>query len=267
MRAPVRGRDEIAALGHSFNEMTARLEAAALRQQEVDQMRRDLIAWVGHDLRTPLASVRAIVEALADGLVEEPAKVERYLRTAQRDIHALSLLVEDLFEMSQLETGQLPLSPSPNSLTDLISDTLESFTAQAARHGVRLEGSVAPGIDPLWLDAQKIGRVLNNLVGNALRHTPPGGAVEIRAQAAGDEVMVEVSDTGEGILPEDLPRVFEQFYRGEKSRSRATGGAGLGLAIARRIVEAHGGRIEVQSEPGAGTQMRFFLPLRRSPLP
>lgn len=262
VRVPVRGRDEMAALAHSFNEMAVQLERAAQQQRDAEQMRRDLIAWVGHDLRTPLASIRAIVEALADGMVEEPAEVERYLRTAQRDIRALSLLIDDLFEMAQLDAGGLPLERQPIPIADLLSDTLESFSALARQRGVTLHGEALPPGALVVVDAQKIGRVLSNLVSNALRHTPAGGSVELRATPHEvGYIAVEVRDTGSGISPTDLPHVFEQFYRGEKSRSRTTGGAGLGLAIARRIIEAHGGAIRAESSPGEGTRLWFTLPM------
>ena len=259
-RVPVKGRDEMAALARAFNEMASQLETAARKQQELDKLRRDLVAWVGHDLRTPLASIRAIVEALADGVVEDPQAVTRYLEAAQRDIRALSALIDDLFEMAQLDAGGIPLERQPSSLVDLLSDTLESFTAMAAQRGVNLRGEAAAEIDPVYMDTQKIGRVLSNLLSNALRHTPAGGAVSVRAFAEGEEALIVVSDTGEGIHPDDTPHIFEQFYRGEKSRSRATGGSGLGLAIAKRIVEAHDGRIRAQSELQRGTIITVTLP-------
>jgi signal transduction histidine kinase len=262
VRVPVTGRDEMADLARTFNNMAAQLEAAARKQRELDILRRDLVAWIGHDLRTPLASIRVILEALADGVVDDPAAVERYLQTAQHHIRSLSLLIDDLFDMAQLDAGGLPLERHPNSLSDLISDTLESFSALAARQGTKLEGSVAPDVDPVFMDAQKIGRVLTNLVSNAMRHTPAGGRVEVRALPTGEGgARVEVRDTGEGISPQDLPHIFEQFYRGEKSRSRDTGGSGLGLAIAKGIVEAHGGRISVESVPGEGAHFLFTLPV------
>ncbi|HSJ59234.1 MAG TPA: HAMP domain-containing sensor histidine kinase [Anaerolineae bacterium] len=263
VRVPVQGKDEMANLARTFNRMVAELEAAARKQDELDTLRRNLIASVGHDLRTPLASIRAIVEALADGVVDDPEVEARYLGTARREIQALSLLIDDLFELAQIEAGGLSLELGANSLSDLISDTIESFSELAARQGVELAGSVEPGVDPVRLDARQIGRVLSNLVGNAVRHTPPGGCVEIRATALDGAVRVDVSDTGEGIEPADLPHIFERFYRGEKSRSRATGGAGLGLAIARGLVEAHGGAIGVQSTPGGGTVFHFALPKRK----
>ncbi|MFC2030924.1 sensor histidine kinase [Chloroflexota bacterium] len=262
VRVPVTGNDEMAALARSFNEMAAQLEAAEKRQRELDTLRRNLIAWVGHDLRTPLASIRAIVEALADGVVEDDSTVERYLGTARREIRSLSLLIDDLFELAQLEAGGLRLELAPNSLSDLVSDTIESFTELANREGVRLEGCAAPGVDPVYMDAKQIGRVLANLVGNALRHTPNGGTVQLQATKIPEGVLVETQDTGMGITPEDLPRVFDRFYRGEKSRNRSTGGAGLGLAIAKGIVEAHEGQISVESIAEQGTRFFFVLPTR-----
>ena len=258
-RVPVSGSDEIAALAETFNHMAARLQETALKQRELDALRRELVAWAGHDLRTPLASIRAIVEALADGMVEDAETRQRYLNTARRDIQNLSVLIDDLFEMAQLDAGGLKLERMPSSMTDLISDTLESFSELAAQAGVHLEGSVSQGIDPVLMDVQRIGRVLNNLVDNALRHTPAGGTVSITTSRSEDGVRVEVADSGEGIAPEVLPHVFDRFYRGDQSRSRATGGAGLGLAIARGIVEAHGGQIGVQSVPGNGSRFYFTL--------
>ncbi|MGD9092307.1 MAG: HAMP domain-containing sensor histidine kinase [Anaerolineales bacterium] len=261
VRVPIEGRDEMAQLARTFNQMAAQLQEAAQKQAELESLRRDLIAWVGHDLQTPLASVQAIVEALADGIIEDPDTTQRYLRTAKKDIRALSSLIDDLFQMAQLDAGGLPLDRGDNSLTDLISDTLESFRELSSRQEVRLEGDVAAGIDPLYMDAGRIGRVLNNLVGNAIRHAPAGGIVHVRALNLTDRVMVEVIDNGGGIPVQDLPHVFERFYRGEKSRSRSTGGSGLGLAIAKGVVEAHGGEIGVESGPG---RTRFYFVLPRS---
>ena len=259
VRVPISGRDEVAALANTFNQMASQLEAADKKQHELEQMRADLIAWVSHDLQTPLTSIRAIIEALEDGVVDEPDMVKRYLHTAQRDVRSLSVLIDDLFQMAQLDTGGIPLDRAESSLSDLISDTLESFSELALRQKVKLKGSAEPNVDPIIMDTQRIGRVLNNLIGNALRHTPGEGRVEVRAVRTTSGVEVSVSDTGEGIRAEDIPHVFESFYRGEKSRSRATGGAGLGLAISRGIVQAHGGEIRVHSEKG-GSQFTFTLP-------
>lgn len=258
-RVSVSGRDEVATLAESFNKMASQLQEMDKKQRELERLRTDLIAWVSHDLQTPLASIRAILEALYDGVVDEPETVKRYLNTAQRDVSSLSALIDDLFEMAQLDAGGIPLEKADSSLADLISDTLESFSEIASRHNIRLEGSVEADVDPVFMDTQRIGRVLNNLISNALRHTSEGGQIGVRARRAGSSVEVTVCDSGEGIRAEDIPNIFESFYRGEKSRNRATGGAGLGLAIARGIVHAHRGDIRVESQPG-DTRFIFTLP-------
>ena len=260
-RVPVTGRDEVAALSTTFNQMAEQLQAADQKQRELEALRRDLIAWVGHDLQTPLTSMRAILEALSDGVVDEPEMVKRYLLTAQRDVMSLSALIDDLFQMSQLDTGGFPLHRARSSLSDLVSDTLESFSYLAKQQEITLEGQVESDVDPVTMDTQAIGRVFNNLISNALRHTPAQGRVSVWVRRAGAGVEVTVSDTGEGIRAQDIPHIFERFYRGDASRSRNRGtGAGLGLAIARGIVQAHGGDIRVQSELGKGTQFTFHLP-------
>jgi signal transduction histidine kinase len=259
-RVPVQGRDEVSALAVTFNQMAEQLQTADQKQRELEGLRRDLIAWVSHDLQTPLTSMRAILEALSDGIVDDPETVKRYLNTAQRDVRSLSALIDDLFQMAQLDAGGFPLHRAPASLGDLVSDTLESFTELAKQQGITLEGQVESDVDPVFMDTQAIGRVLNNLISNALRHTPPEGRVSVWVRRTGLRVEVTVSDTGEGIRAEDTPHIFERFYRGEKSRNRETGGAGLGLAIARGIVRAHGGDIRVESKVGKGTQFTFHIP-------
>ena len=261
-RVPVTGLDEVAALSTTFNQMAEQLQIADQKQRELESLRRDLIAWVGHDLQTPLASMRAILEALSDGVVDEPDMVKRYLLTAQRDVMSLSALIDDLFQMSQLDAGGFPLQRAPASLSDLVSDTLESFSQLAKQREITLEGQVESDVDPVLMDTQAIGRVFNNLISNALRHTPSQGRVSVWGRRGRSGVDVTVSDTGEGIRAQDIPHIFERFYRGDASRSRnrGTSGAGLGLAIARGIVEAHGGDIQVQSEPDKGTQFTFHLP-------
>jgi signal transduction histidine kinase len=259
-RVPVAGRDELSSLALTFNQMAKQLQTADRKQRELEGLRRDLVAWASHDLQTPLTSMRAILEALADGVVDEPEMVRRYLNTAQKDVMSLSALIDDLFQMSQLDAGGFPLNRAKSSLGDLVSDTLESFSELAYRKSVRLEGRVDGDVDPVQMDTQAIGRVLNNLIGNALRHTTAGGEIMVHARRTGSGVEVSVRDSGEGIRTEDLPHIFERFYRGEKSRNRGTGGAGLGLAIARGIVRAHGGDIRVESDIGKGTAFTFTIP-------
>lgn len=260
-RVPVTGRDEVASLSRTFNQMAEQLQAADQKQRQLDSLRRDLITWASHDLQTPLTSMRAILEALSDGVVDEPEMVKRYLMTAQRDVMSLSALIDDLFQMSQLDAGGFPLHLAQSSLSDLVSDTLESFSQLAKQDEITLEGSVDSDVDPVLMDTQAIGRVFNNLISNALRHTPGQGRISVWVRRTGSGVEVTVSDTGEGIRAQDLPHIFERFYRGDASRSRNRGsGAGLGLAIARGIVRAHGGDIRVESELGKGTQFTFQIP-------
>nr|WP_290669840.1 HAMP domain-containing sensor histidine kinase [Ardenticatena sp.] len=254
------GRDEVAQLAQAFNHMAARLATAERARYEAETLRRNLLAWVGHDLRTPLASLRAILDALADDVVPDPAERARYLHIARRDVAGLAALVEDLFEMAQLDAGGVPLDMAWGSLADILSDTLESARLLGARRDIHVEGYATPDLDPVWMDALKVARVLQNIVANALRHTPPGGTVRITAERDGTLAVVSVCDTGEGIASDDLPHVFDQFYRGDPARRRSTGGAGLGLAIARAIVEAHGGTITIESTPGEGTCVTFTLP-------
>ncbi len=267
-RVDIMGKDELSSLAATFNRMAMRLEEADAQKRMLEQTRRDLVAWVSHDLRTPLASIRVMLEALADGVVSDPATVDRYLHNAQGEIQHLSRLIDDLFELAQLDAGRVKLDKEAASLRDLISDTLESMHAQAERGSVTLTGQVDDGVDVVIMAPDKIQRVLDNLIGNALHHTPPGGSVSVQAKPTMDGIRVEISDTGEGISPEDLPHVFESFYRGEKSRARdeqGTRGAGLGLAIAKGLVEAHGGRIWTRSDPGHGATFAFTLPTRFQP--
>lgn len=254
------GRDESADLGRSFNQLAILVEQATRQQRELESLRRELIAWVGHDLRTPLASVRAIIAALADGVVEDPITAQRYLRTAQRDMDAVADVVDSLFEMSQINTGGMKLERQPGDLGDLITAATRHFAEIAAAKNIHLETALLPGIDPVTMDAARIARVLAALLDNALRHTPDGGKVTVRAYPVPDGVAVDVTDTGEGIAEDDLPRIFDPFYRDERSRRGGPARAGLGLAIARGIIEAHGGRITVQSTPGKGTTAAFRIP-------
>jgi signal transduction histidine kinase len=258
-RVPVASRDEVGELADAFNRMAAQLGEAARERAAAESARRALIAAVSHDLRTPLASIRAMIEAITDGVVADQETIDRYLRTTQGEVDRLTELIDDLFELSQIDAGALRLQVEAGSLHDLISDTLHSFAARADRAGVRLVGRVDPSLPPVTLDPARVQRVLDNLVGNALRHTPSGGEVELSALERDAEVEVTVRDTGDGIAPDELPRVFDSFFRGERSRSRSAG-AGLGLTIARGLISAHGGRIWAESTPGVGTTFHFTLP-------
>jgi signal transduction histidine kinase len=252
--------DELSDVAEAFNKMADELKKSFARQKRLEQDRRDLIAAVSHDLRTPLTSIRAMIEALADGVVTDPATVQRYYTTIQSQIKNLSGLINDLFELSQLETKQIKLQLEPVNLNDLLSDVIETMQAQARAKQISLTGTFSQDLTMIEAELAKIQRVLYNLVQNAIQHTPANGSITLVTSVVPEGVQVDVTDTGEGITPEDLPYVFDQFFRGEKSRSRETGGTGLGLAIASRIVEAHHGRIWVESQVGQGTRFSFVLP-------
>lgn len=259
-RVEVTGSDELAKLANSINEMAGELSRSEEKKQELEKLRRDLVAWTSHDLQTPLASVQAIIEALADGVVDEPEMQARYLRTAQRDIRSLSVLIDDLFQLAQIDAGGLHLEKEISSISDLVSDTLETFRELAEKNHVQIVGEVNLDVDPVNMDTLKIGRVLNNLISNALRYAPENSEVVVRAFRHRNGVRIEVVDFGPGIETQDLPFLFERFYRGEKSRNRSSGGAGLGLAISKGIVEAHQGHINVDSIPGEKTSFWIWLP-------
>jgi signal transduction histidine kinase len=262
VRVPVTGESELADVAESFNTMAARLESAFARQRELEEARQGLIAAVSHDLRTPLASLRVMVEAIADGVASDPATVRRYVSSMEREIVHLGKLIDDLFEMARLDAEHVSLRLEPSAIGLLVNETLEAMDAQAARQRIALQARVGQNIPPIMLDPDRIQRVLYNLVQNAIRHTPADGSVIVEVWDRGPDIQVNVCDTGEGIPDTDLPYVFDRFYRGDKSRSRddASGGAGLGLAIARRLVETHGGRIWVAQPPTGGSVFSFTVP-------
>ncbi|MCA9952256.1 MAG: HAMP domain-containing protein [Anaerolineales bacterium] len=260
-RAEVNGRDEITRVGQVFNAMADQLQQAANQQAELDRLRRDLIAWTSHDLRTPLTSIRVRVEALNDGMVDDVETQKRFYKDIRADVMALNKLIDDLFELAQLDAGSFRMEKSPYVLGDFISDCLQRFQIVAAQKEINLTGQVDPAVGLVPLNATKLGRVLDNLISNAIRYTPNGGNVLVTAVRKPTSVIVTVQDSGPGFDPADLTRVFEQFYRGEEARSRATGGAGLGLAIAQGIVVAHEGKIWAENAPEGGAVVKFSLPL------
>jgi signal transduction histidine kinase len=233
------------------------IQEAFLRRDSAEADRRQVIAALSHDLRTPLASVRAMIEAIDDGVVTDPTTIRRYQRTIRSEIGHLSALMDELFELSRLESGALTLQLEKVALEDILSDALEGQREQAEQANITLVGQAEPELPLVPLDVRQMQRVIDNLLQNALRHTPAGGAILLHAapQCASASsqptgIVVQVIDTGEGIAAHDLPHIFERTYRGETSRRRAAGdvenaiaNAGLGLAIAQRIVAAHGGSI------------------------
>ncbi len=249
---------ELAELGTELASAYERLEAAHARERALETSRRELVAWVSHDLRSPLAGLRAMAEALEDEVVDDPATVHRYHAQIRAESDRLSAMVDDLFELSRIHAGALRLSRRRVGLGDLVSETVAGIEALARAKGVRLHGH-AEGVLPVEVDASELGRALRNLVVNAVRHTPADGGVEIVAGVENGMACVTVSDACGGIPEEDLPRLFDVAFRGEVARTPG-GGAGLGLAIARGIVEAHAGEIGV-TNAGEGCRFVVRLPL------
>lgn len=245
-------QDELAQLAITFNQMAARL-------QQTEVMRRQLIGDVAHELRTPLTTIKGSMEGLIDGVL--PATEQTY-QDIHREADRLQHLVSDLQELSRVEAGAYELKIKPVRTVDLIDEVVERLNRQFEEKGVALSSDVPAGLLMVNADEDRIGQVLLNLAGNALQYTPPGGTVTIRALRQGDEVHISVSDTGIGIPPEHLPHLFTRFYRVDKSRSRPGGGTGIGLTIAKHLVEAHGGRIWARSSgAGKGSTFTFTLPL------
>ena len=223
--------------------------------REIEAARRQLVAAASHDLRTPLASLRLLVESVDDGVATGETR-DRYLREIRTHVGVLSDLIDDLFELSRIEAGDISWAMHQVELRELIDEAVSAMRAQAAERGVRVAAELPPERLVARANAEKVQRVLFNLIQNAIRHTPTDGSVTVRARPTGAGVEIEVDDEGEGIPPASGERVFEPFYRADPSR--ADGGAGLGLAISKAIVEAHGGRIWL--EPGTpGTRVRFTL--------
>lgn len=250
-RVEVRTEDEIGRLAGSFNRMAESLAHA-------DIQRRHVIADIAHELRTPLTVIQGNLEALMDGVYDlTPENVA----AIHRRTVVLSRLVADLRDLALAEAGQLRLERRPVALGEVIGQVSEGLQDQAREKGVTLRTEVDDGLPAVHADEQRIAQVLLNLLSNALRHTPAGGAITLAAEARDGRVLVRVRDTGTGIPPEDLPHVFERFYRADRSRARSTGGTGLGLTIAKQIVEAHGGEIWAQSWLGAGSTFGFSLPV------
>jgi signal transduction histidine kinase len=236
--------------------LVARLAAEERSRRQVEAARRRLVASVSHDLRTPLASLRLLVESIDDGVVTGETR-DRYLSEIRTHVAALSALIDDLFELSRIEAGEIAWTMGRVELRELVGDTVAAMRAPAAARGVALAADLPPGEVVARANAEKLQRVLFNLIQNAIRHTPADGSVTVRARTAAGGIEVEVADDGAGISAADGVQAFEPFYRGEDAAETGDG-AGLGLAISRAIVEAHGGRIWL--EPAApGTRVRFTL--------
>ncbi|MER8223833.1 HAMP domain-containing sensor histidine kinase [Streptomyces sp. NPDC094143] len=249
---------ELESLSRELAATSARLAKSRERERALETSRRELVAWISHDLRTPLAGLRAMAEALEDGVAADP---DRYLRQIRTEVERLNDMVGDLFELSRIHAGTLPLTPTRMSLYDLVGDALAGADPLAREHGVRLVGDRIEPV-PVEVDGKEMSRVLGNLLVNAIRRTPADGTVAIAAERSADGVVVSVTDGCGGIPEEDLPRVFDTGWRGTHARTPPAG-AGLGLAIVRGIVEAHQGRATVRNIPG-GCRFEVVLPTTAS---
>ena len=250
-RVQVRDKTEVGELGRAFNSMAGDLEKG-------ERLRRNMVADVAHELRTPLSNVRGYLEAIREGVIKPDAAT---IRSLEEETTLLSRLVDDLQDLSLAEAGKLELVCQSEDVAELINRTVAAMQAQAIAKEVSLSADLPQGLPLVNIDSHRISQVLRNLLENALAHTAKGDAINVAAARQGDWVEISVADTGEGIPPDDLPNIFERFYRVDKSRARATGGSGLGLTIAKHLVESHGGKIEVQGKLGEGSRFSFTLPV------
>jgi signal transduction histidine kinase len=249
-RVNLTDQGEIGELASAFNAMANGLERA-------DQVQRQMIGDIAHELRTPLSNIRGYIEAVRDRVIEPD---EETIATLDGEAVLLSRLVDDLQELSMVEAGQMALEFQPEDIVELVAHSMDAMSTSAAARGVHMERTMDADLPLVTADYHRISQVMRNLLDNALTHTSEGGSITVGALRSGDFVEVSVSDTGEGIEAEDLPHIFDRFYRADRSRTRATGGRGLGLTISKGLVEAHGGSLTVESTPGKGSRFCFALP-------
>jgi len=254
-RVSLKSKDEVGELSLAFNSMAEQLEKKELN-------RRQLLADIAHELRTPLSIVQGNLEAWLDGVI---APTPAHIATAYDEVILLSRLINDLRDLSLAEAGHLKLSQSANSVDKIVNNEISSIETRAQEKQVSIFYEPRPNLPSVFVDSDRIRQVLHNLLENALRYTPAGGTLKIGADIASPEwVTISVSDSGSGISPEDLPNMFNHFYKADKSRQRGHGGSGLGLAIVKQLVEAHGGKVWVESVVGKGSTFHFTLPTTKS---
>jgi len=250
-RVQFKDKGEMGQLAQAFNSMASELERA-------EKLRRNMVTDAAHELRTPLSNTRGYLEAIRDGVVA-PDTVT--IHSLHEEVTLLSRLVDDLQDLALAEADELKIVPQAEDIAELTHEAVVGMRVQAAIKGIVVSIDLPSELPLVNIDAQRISQVLRNLLENAIAHTGNNGGITVTAEKHDNWVKVSVTDTGEGIPAEDLPNIFERFYRVDKSRARATGGSGLGLTIAKRLVEAHGGKIEVNSEPGRGSSFEFTLPM------
>jgi signal transduction histidine kinase len=250
-RVDFKDKGEMGELARSFNTMADNLERN-------EHLRRNMVADIAHELRTPLSNLRGYLEAIQDGVVRPNKSTVHFLN---EEASSLSRLVEDLQELSLADAGELKLVFQPENISRLVEETVTALQPEAAAKNINISADLPTALPEVNIDSHRIKQVLYNLLDNAVAHTGPEGRISVKAWQETDHIFISVADNGEGIPAEDLPLIFERFYRVDRSRTRATGGTGLGLTIVKRLVEAHGGRIDVRSKPGQGTVFTFSLPV------
>lgn len=228
-------------------------------EKKVETIKKDFVANVSHELRTPLASIKGYAETLLDGGIEDKTNRLEFLRVIDRHATRMARLIDDLLILSRLESHQMPIVSSTLDIRELVLSTSKGFEKQAADKGITLTADVPEGLPGVSGDRDRLEQVVVNLLDNAIKYTPSGGRVNVTARPSGTDVVVEITDTGIGIPPDDISRIFERFYRVDKARSRELGGTGLGLAIVKHIIQGHNGRLNVQSTPGKGSTFSFSI--------
>ncbi|WP_341346626.1 ATP-binding protein [Paenibacillus sp. FSL H3-0469] len=261
---PLIGPQEFKLMARQFNEMSSKLKDSFDHLHQSESARRELIANVSHDLRTPLASIQSFVEALEDDVIKDEVTFQRYLNTIRLETKRLAGLIHDLFELSSLEASGGSFDPQPSHADELLISTLESFSFHLAEKKLNVEIHLPDKLPAALMMTSQMKRVLSNLLQNAIQHSPVDGTILLSATEEGQFLRISVTDEGQGIEAAETSRIFERFYRIDKSRSKNSGGAGLGLAIAQSIVELHGGEIGVDSSKGAGSCFWFTIPMYTS---
>jgi two-component system phosphate regulon sensor histidine kinase PhoR len=267
-RLKATGSDEFGLLSRTLNETAGNLEQAAAQLERehaeldrVERVRKDFVINVSHELRTPLASIQGYTETLMDGALDDPAHNMKFLGIIRHNAERLARLTEDLLTLSRVEQKQRKFECASHRVSGFLDEALELILPMAEKNGIRLEREAAPEGAEAWCDSEAVSQILGNLLDNAIKYTPAGGRIAVGARPDGRFIEIYVRDTGIGIPPEDLPRLFERFYRVDKARSREMGGTGLGLAIVKHLVASHGGTIRVESRPGEGSAFCFTLPV------
>lgn len=260
-RVPEMGAGELGKLGRALNLLADKVQEDLSRMRRLEELRREFVANVSHELKTPLTSIKGFAETLRAGAIDDPAHRMEFLAAIESDAQRLAALVDDLLDLSAIESGRRKAVLEPVSLLEVAHEAAAGLKTLADRQGVTLRVYDNPELPLVRADRKQISQVLRNLLENAVKFNREGGSAVVRAEAGSTEAVILVTDTGSGIPKEDLPRLFERFYRVDKARSRDVGGTGLGLSIVKHIIESHGGSVEVSSRLGEGSIFRVRLPL------